>query len=70
MITKPDFHEAYKFYSKEDACVEICHNSEYTYEQAVDFVKSLGLKVIDGGYIEFDSMFGDWRGYVNIEVNP
>lgn len=64
----PDHHEEYKFYSKEDACIEICHSGIYTYNEAVEFVESLGHKVIDGGYILYDSMFGDWRGFVNVEV--
>ena len=64
----PDHYEKYKFYSKEDACVEICHSTEYTYDEAVSFVESMGLKVIDGGYIMYDSMFNDWRGFVNVEV--
>lgn len=64
----PEHYEKYKFYSKEDACIEICHSTEYSYDDAVDFVKSLGFKVIDGGYIMHDSMFADWRGFVNVEV--
>lgn len=64
----PDHYERYKFYSKEDACVEICHSTEYSYDDAVDFVKSLGCKVIDGGYMMYDPMFGNWRGFVNVEV--
>lgn len=65
---KPDYYEEYKMYSKEDACIEICHNKEYSYEQAVSFVTSLGYKVTDGGYILHDQMFGDWRGFVKVGV--
>lgn len=68
MIKKPDHYEKYKFYSKDDACIEICHSGEYTYEDAVDFVKSIGFIVLDGGHITYDSMFGDWRGFVNVET--
>ena len=67
-MIKPDHYEKYKMYSKEDACIEICHNQEYSYEQAVSFVESLGYKVTDGGHILYDEMFGDWRGFVNVEV--
>lgn len=68
-MKKPDYYEEYKFYSKEDACIEICHNEEYTYEEAVEFVESLGHKVVDGGYVSYDDMFKDWRGFVNVEVD-
>lgn len=68
MIKKPDHHEKYKFYSEEDACVEICNSSEYSYEEAEKFVESLGLVVRSGGHISYDSMFNDWRGFVNIEI--
>lgn len=69
MIKNPDYYEKYKFYSKEDACIEICHNNEYTYSDAVKFVESLGFTVLDGGYMLYDSMFDDWRGFVNVEVS-
>lgn len=68
MIEIPDYYERYKFYSKEDACIELQHNSEYSYRDAVKFVESLGLKVVDGGYVLFDPVFDDWRGYVSVEV--
>lgn len=64
-IKIPDHYEKYKFYSKEDACIEICHNTEYIYDEAVEFVKSLGFKVT-GGDMWYDEMFKDWRGYVNV----
>lgn len=63
----PDHYEKYKFYSKEDACIEICHDTAYTYDEAVEFVKSLGFKVT-GGDMWFDEMFKDWRGYVNVDL--
>ena len=68
MIKIPDYYERYKFYSKEDACIELQHNSEYSYRDAVKFVESLGLKTVDGGDVLFDPVFDDWRGYVNVEV--
>ena len=68
MIKIPDYYERYKFYSKEDACIELQHNSEYFYRDAVKFVESLGLKAVDGGDVLFDPVFDDWRGYVNVEV--
>ena len=64
-IKTPDYFERYKFYSKEDACIEIQHNTEYSYSEAVEFVRSLGY-TIKGGDMWYDPMFKDWRGYVNI----
>ena len=64
-IKTPDYFERYKFYSKEDACIEIQHNTEYLYNDAVDFVRSLGYD-IKGGDMWYDPMFKDWRGYINV----
>lgn len=38
-IKKPDHFERYKFYSDEDACIEICHSTEYTYSDAILLLK-------------------------------
>lgn len=64
-IKKPDYFERYKFYSKENACIEIQHNIEYSYNEAVDFVRSLGYAIKDGD-MWYDPMFKDWRGYINV----
>ena len=64
-IKTPDYFERYKFYSKENACIEIQHNTEYSYNEAVDFVRSLGYTVKDGD-MWYDPKFKDWRGYINV----
>ena len=65
-IKKPDHFERYKFYSDEDACIEICNSTEYTYSDAILFVESLGYDIREGGDMWYDNMFKDWRGYVNV----
>ena len=64
-IKTPDYFERYNFYSKENACIEIQHNTEYSYNEAVDFVRSLGYAIKDGD-MWYDPMFKEWRGYINI----
>ncbi|MEG0153730.1 MAG: hypothetical protein RR744_11265 [Cellulosilyticaceae bacterium] len=66
-IKQPDYFERCTFYS-EDACIEICNDAEYLYEDAVLFVESLGYTVKDGGYMGYDEMFRDWRGFVNVII--
>ncbi|WP_343580675.1 hypothetical protein [Acinetobacter sp.] len=65
----PDYFERYKFYSVEDASIEIQNETQYSTEEAMEFVKSLGYE-IRGNHNEvaFDSMFGDWRGSINVVV--
>ena len=67
-IKTPNYFEKYKFYSESDACIEIQNDSEYTYHDAVGFVRSLGYTVRSGGHVEYDDVFKDWRGYVNIVI--
>lgn len=67
-IKAPDYFERYKFYSECDACIEIQNDSEYTYHDAVEFVRSLGYVVRSGGHVEYDDVFKDWRGYINIVI--
>ena len=67
-IKIPNHYTPYKLYSSEDACIEICNSSYYTYEDAVNFVRYLGYTVIDGGYVMFDEMISDYRGFVRVLV--
>lgn len=70
MIKQPDYYEPYKLYNPDEACVEICHSSSYTTEEAILFVKSLGYIIKDSDYshVTYDSMFDDWRGFIDIVV--
>lgn len=65
----PDHFERYKFYSPEDASIEIQNETQYSTEDAIEFVKSLGYE-IRGNHNEvaYDSMFGDWRGSIDVVV--
>lgn len=70
MIKKPDYYEPHKLYNPDEACVEICHSSIYTTEEAILFVKYLGYNVKDSkhSYVTYDTMFEDWRGFIEIVV--
>ena len=67
-IKTPHYFERCNFYSKEDACIEIQNDTEYSYRDAVGFVRSLGY-TIKGGDMWYDDMFKDWRGYVNVVIS-
>lgn len=68
-VKTPDWWERHKFYSEEDASIEIVNDTPYSTEEAIKFVESLGYE-IRGGYNEmlFDPMFRDWRGSIDVVV--
>lgn len=66
---KPLYWGEYKMYSKDDACIEISNDTEYTLDQAISFVVSLGFEVkADSSWIYYDEIIGDWRGYVGVVI--
>lgn len=66
-MIKPTYYQEYKLYSEHDACIEICSDTKYTLQQALEFVVSLGYEVkADQSWIDYDDMFCDWRGYVGV----
>ena len=70
-IRVPDYYEPCKLYSEEDACIEICNSAEYSLEEAIKFVESLGYKVKHSKYsfMCYDDWMGEWRGVVDIDIN-
>ncbi|QEP53286.1 putative acetyltransferase [Acinetobacter phage BS46] len=68
-VKTPDWWYRYKFYSEEDASIEIVNDTPYSTEGAIKFVESLGYEV-RGEYndVSFDPMMGDWRGSIYVVI--
>lgn len=68
-MKKPDWWYPDKMYSDEDANIQIAHNSEYTLEEAIEFIIELGYTVKNNefNYISYDPMMKEWSGYVSVK---